>query len=235
MLNRIKKRLFPKQSEHMEVLTQDINHTFSQVSKDISHLRHWIMYVHSKHEKNHSTHKGHIEITKKEIENMSKWIEHLKDENNKLKKFMGEISKYLVEFNKGYKIMDERIKELEKRTQGQERTEEILKKGHIEDMRKDIQGQFRGHISLERTRQVKIIDKNALTASQAELIHLLYKSEEPLDYARIAHILRKKEKSIRNLIYEIREKGIKILDCPIGFRKKGFYLNAEEKLKVSGR
>jgi biotin operon repressor len=235
MLKIIKKKLFP---DKIEILTQDINHTFTQVSKDISHLKNWVLYVHSKHEKNHSVHKGEIELRKKDIENISKWIEHLREENNKLKKFMGEVSKYLIEFNKGYKSMDERIKELEKRTQGQEKIIERTIEDNKDIERTDIKGQIEGQLGQQiskRIRPIKVLDKKALTTSQEELIHLLYQSEEPLEYARIAHILRKKEKSIRNLIYEIREKGIKIKDCPIGYRKKGFYLNAEEKLKVSGR
>ncbi len=48
-------------------------------------------------------------------------------------------------------------------------------------------------------------------------------------------MLGKKKKSIRNLIYELREKKINVRSKPVGIRKKGFFLDREEKIRVSGR
>ena len=73
------------------------------------------------------------------------------------------------------------------------------------------------------------------TGAEIEVLNLLYHSDRPISYENIVKIVGKKEKSIRNLICEIRRKGIEVLDKPIGIKQKGFYLPAEEKIKVSGR
>ena len=73
------------------------------------------------------------------------------------------------------------------------------------------------------------------TGAELEILNVLFHSDKPVSYERVAKIVGKKEKSIRNLIYEIRRKGIDVLTKPIGIRQKGFYLPAEEKIKVSGR
>lgn len=89
----------------------------------------------------------------------------------------------------------------------------------------------------DKSKDIKIhnIDRSSMTESQLELLNLLYHSDKPLSYLDIAGIVGKKEKSVRNLVYEIREKGINVLSKSIGARTKGFYLNKEEKIKVSGR
>ena len=63
----------------------------------------------------------------------------------------------------------------------------------------------------------------------------MYHADRPFSYEEMAKMLGKKKKSIRNLIYELREKNINVKSKPTGVRKKGFYLDKEEKIKVSGR
>ena len=71
--------------------------------------------------------------------------------------------------------------------------------------------------------------------SELEVIKTLYYSERPIGYAEIAKLLGKSGKSIRNIICDVRKKGIEILDKPIGIRDKGFYLSGKAKVLVSGR
>ncbi|MCX6710404.1 MAG: hypothetical protein NTV63_05665, partial [Candidatus Woesearchaeota archaeon] len=78
-------------------------------------------------------------------------------------------------------------------------------------------------------------DRSRFPASELEIIKTLYYYERPLSYGDIAKSLGKKEKSIRNLICELRKKGIEILDKPIGIREKGFYLSGKAKITISGR
>ena len=88
---------------------------------------------------------------------------------------------------------------------------------------------------VKKTEKIQVIDKDSLTGSQIELLNIFYHSDRPLGYKDLKKIVGKKKKSIRNLIYELRDKGIKINYKPIGIRTRGFYLNKEEKIKVSGR
>ncbi len=135
--------------------------------------------------------------------------------------------------------MSAEIRELQREIQ-------ILKgqvaKGHARTLERTSQGQVRD------VSQPKVIEKkdisppkpttigtSGLRASQLEVLNVLYESDRPLGYNEIARRLGKSEKSIRNMIYELRVAGIGVLDKPIGSREKGFYLDAETKITVSGR
>lgn len=78
-------------------------------------------------------------------------------------------------------------------------------------------------------------DPHRMTYSQETLIKTLFLATEPLDYHTLAAQMGMRPKTLRNLIYETREKGIRIMDMPLGNRKKGFYIPHEEKLRISGR
>lgn len=77
--------------------------------------------------------------------------------------------------------------------------------------------------------------KNSLSGSQIELLNVLYDADRPLSYGDLSKILNKKSKSVRNLIYELRDAGIDVKSRFVGLRKKGFYLTNETKILVSGR
>jgi biotin operon repressor len=239
MIKRLKKIFFSEKTNEIikvDNLTKDINSTFEEVSNDINELRKWVFYVHNKHEHQKKEHSQSIEISKKEINNLHQWTKHVYEENQKLKKYMKDITKYIFEAHDTYKSFNERLSTLEKDIEGHKRTLEEGQLRTIKDNKKDIIVEEKDmSIVKEKENKIEVIDKNSLNTSQKELIHLLYTHPEPLEYKVIAKILRKKEKSIRNMIYEIREKGIKIKDRHIGFRKKGFYIDSEEKLKLSGR
>ncbi len=90
-------------------------------------------------------------------------------------------------------------------------------------------------MKVKTPKKLSVLDKKAFAGAELEVLNVLYHSDRPISYERIAKIVGKKEKSIRNLIYEIRRKGIDVLTKAIGIRQKGFYLEQEEKIKVSGR
>lgn len=124
-------------------------------------------------------------------------------------------------------------------TEGQQRTQKDTKRGHVpetEDIREDTKGQQRTQPEQTQGQRAepRIVPK-VLNQAQEELLAVFYRNTEPHDYRELARQLNKKEKTVRNLIYELREKGIGIYSCHIGNRKKGFYISEEEKLKISGR
>jgi biotin operon repressor len=240
MINLIKKKFFKTQ---INELTTEINHTFSKVSEDVDLLKKWVMHVNNKTEISRSHHEKHIEISKQEIKNATLWIEHLKKDMEQLKKISKETTNYIFEMHKNQQDVFGKIQEIEKKLEEKEKDMSQKDKTGQQRTSEDITTKFEGQVPLKRIPEEKIIpkpevkrlDKKEMTASQLELLETLYNAQEPLDYKSLAEYLNKKEKSIRNLIYELREKGVKIKASNIGFRKKGFYLKEEEKLKISGR
>ena len=83
--------------------------------------------------------------------------------------------------------------------------------------------------------ETKFIGKHEFTGSEMELINIFYRADRPLSYQDLSKLLGKKDKSIRNLIYELRAKKVLVKSKPIGIRTKGFFLEKEEKIRVSGR
>lgn len=114
-----------------------------------------------------------------------------------------------------------------KTSQGQVGTPQGTSKGQVKDMSpapKAIAHQ-----------ESVTFDKTQLRGAELELLQLLYHSDRPLSYEEIAKRLGKSEKSIRNLIYEIRHKNVEIKARPVGIREKGFYLTEQTKIAISGR
>jgi biotin operon repressor len=240
MINLIKKKFFKKQ---INELTTEINHTFSKVAEDVDLLKRWVMHVNSKTELSKSHHEKHIEVSKQEIKNAALWIEHLKKDIEQMKKISKETTNYIFEMHNNQQNVLEKIQELEKRMN--EKDKDMSEKDNTGQVRitQDKLIEPKGHVPLKRIPEeelvqkpeIKVLEKEELTTSQIELLETLYSAKEPLDYKSLAEYLNKKEKSIRNLIYELREKGVKIKASNIGLRRKGFYLKEEEKLKISGR
>lgn len=197
---------FFKKGDRWEALKNAISSSFSKVRYDLQHVFAWISYFKQKHE--HNDYQHHV-----------------------LKNHLGEHRNAIIYLHDEIELLKNKIKLMEidaKRPQGQLRTIQRTSQGQVKDMslkKKDISKDTKTHV----------IDKSSLTGSQVELLNLLYHSDKPLSYEMIAKLLGKKEKSIRNLIYELREKGTNIETKPIAPRTKGFYLGREEKIKVSGR
>lgn len=243
-------KIFTKREPQQYVEEADLQ--MFNMNKDIDMLKHWIMHLNSKGEKMHGRHSDSIEMTKKDLQNLSQWINHLKKDTDRLNSFMKESGKYILEMHKSQKNIHDRMDKLEKKLKDAKETKNLEKRttedtqrtqGHKKDGQKDQKGQDKqgqittrtekiGHI---RTQEIQVKNQETLTTAQKELLQLLYEASIPLDYQTIAKYLGKKEKSIRNLIYEIRTKGVQIKDKHVGFKKKGFYIEQEEKIRISGR
>lgn len=205
-----------------------LKNSFSKVDNDIKALHKWVLHLNEKSEHIRNSHFQHIEITKKDISEINRWLHYLHAHNTELHKFVKKATDTINDLQLNHTNLLNRLEKLEK---GQLGTPERTIRGQLEDMSlktKDISKH-------KKIKKIDVIDKSSLTGSQIEILNILYQEDKPLSYADLAKFVGKKKKSIRNLIYEIREKGIGINSKAIGIRKKGFYISKEEKIKVSGR
>jgi len=205
-----------------------VEDAFSKVDKDIKHLQLWVNHLNEKSEDVKESHHEHKNITKKDISNINKWLHYLYSHSNELQKFVKECTNFLINLQKKHTEIIERLEKLE---QGQLRTPERTSQGHL----KDKSLKFKDISKPEKNEKIEVLDRGSFTGTQIEMLNILYHSDRPLSYGDIAKLVGKKKKSIRNIIYELRVKGVKINDKAVGIRKKGFYLDKEEKIKVSGR
>ncbi|MGM5487873.1 MAG: hypothetical protein ACQESG_02900 [Nanobdellota archaeon] len=221
----------------------DVEKACNNITQDLDILRQWVLHISSRNENMHSHHSSNLEVTRRDVQKLYRGIEHVYSDVQKLKNAMQETGKYLRETHQSHKDIYARIAALERTSQGQQRTsqghprtnqehDEGALEGQPEDTQPQIRTPQRAAIAPPK---IQIKDKSALNPSQDELMEVLFRATEPLDYKRIAAALGKKEKSIRNMIYEMREKGADIKDKNIGFRKKGFYITEETKMQISGR
>jgi len=197
--------LFKKEDHRWYRLDQLLKHYFSKIKEDIHNLSLWIHHFKEKHDHN----EYHHYIFNEELKYHKSMIFHL------------------------HKKVDNLKNELEtlKLEKGQVRTSQ----GQVKDMSPETKDMPKIEKTTKTPQETKVIDKESLAGSHIELLNLLYHSDKPLAYEDISRILGKKEKSVRNLVYELREKGTTIHDKQIGIRKKGFFLPSEEKIRVSGR
>jgi len=220
--------LFKKKNK--QVVTE-AERSLSRMDRDIYLIQQWISHLHEKGEEVRNSHFRHIEVTKKDISEINKWIRYLHTHNSEIHKFVRETTNNIIDLRKSYNEIAFRLEKIEK---GQLRTLERTNQGQIEDksaLKKDTSEPIITSIS-ETERKVY---KTEFNGSQLELLNLMYHADRPFSYEEMAKMLGKKKKSIRNLIYELREKNINVKSKPTGVRKKGFYLDKEEKIKVSGR
>ena len=221
----------------------DVEKACNNITQDLDILRQWVLHISSRNENMHSHHSSNLEVTRRDVQKLYRGIEHMYSDVQRLKDAMHETGKYLRETHQSHKDIYARIAALERTSQGQQgtrqgqqgtsqRKEEMALEGQPEDTQPKIRTPPREVIPPPKIQKK---DKSALNPSQEELMEVLFRATEPLDYKRIATALGKKEKSIRNMIYEMREKGVDIKDKNIGFRKKGFYITEETKMQISGR
>ncbi|MDP2749903.1 MAG: hypothetical protein Q8O89_03670 [Nanoarchaeota archaeon] len=193
----------------------------------------------------HDSHAREIALTKKDIDDIRSWVGHVHKHNNELKQHSFEVYKYLVKVDNQQKELSEKIKQLEEEMKkGQAGTTQGTFKGQTRDMTNDTRMTekndnneliFEKPKLVQRAKQFIGLDKDSLTGAEIEVVNLMYHSDRPLGYEEMANRLGKKEKSIRNLIYELRRKNVEILDKPIGVKEKGFYISKEAKIKLTGR
>lgn len=236
MLNLFSK---PKKSKDVMKLKSHLNFAFSKLDGDITHIQKWVSYLHEKNESLEHSHSSHVDVTRRDITSITRWIHYLNRHNIELQTYLKDLTGHLISLqNKDTELL-ERIHRLESALEkhknnlslGQQRIQEGTTKGQIKDKSLSVSSPS----LIKDTRKKVSINKASLTGSQIELLQVLYDSDRPLGYSDLARILNKKSKSVRNLIYELRDKGIEVDSRFIGLRKKGFYLTSDNKIKVSGR
>ncbi len=161
---------------------------------------------------------------REDMSGVAAWINHFRERHDATESEIANI-KAELEALKGHVMAHQRISEDKT---GQVRTIQRTRQDKSKDMsfaKKEA----------KKEKSIEIFDKSSLAGSHLEIMALLYHSDRPLSYEEISKRLNKTTKSIRNLIYEMRSKGVDISDKPLGSRQKGFYLTKEAKIKVSGR
>ncbi len=110
--------------------------------------------------------------------------------------------------------------------------------GHVRDMRnfqENLQKQEITHEKEQETKQDISFLLDTLTITERELLGILYRHSEPLSYRDLSRMLGRSKKTVRNTIYELRRKGLPILDRYLLPKEKGFFITKELKLELSGR
>ncbi|RLE38571.1 hypothetical protein DRJ17_03605 [Candidatus Woesearchaeota archaeon] len=174
--------------------------------------------------------KNAFERVKSDIHHIYSWINYLKHKDELNDHEHSQFNRELGEQKMMIQYVLSRIEQLESASIPRQRTSQ----GQIKDTSRTFRGQIgdiKGHVKDTHL----VAKKSDLTGAQMELLQLFYHSDRPLSYDEISKRLQKKPKSIRNLIYEIRDKGIEIKDKPIGIREKGFYIDRDLKIELSGR
>ena len=193
---------------------------------------------------------GLKDLFKKGTHEVALLEQHVVHALERVKAEKGLIFSWLHYFKEKDKLHEERYARLQR---SEERYQE-----HIASLREDIfslktelhqlrtrqghvrtqQGTSQGHekaVAKPKELHEKPLNTSALSGSELEILRLLYHADKPLSYQDIAKQTAKSEKSIRNIIYELRKKGIVIKAVPVGIRQKGFYLDSKTKVLVSGR
>lgn len=228
MFNFLRKKII---GDRFSNLNNSLTLTFSNLKQDVVLIKQWIAHLNER-SKEIDSFKEHLTLTKDDVKSLNLWIEYLERRHNELHSYVYDLHKNDKEIFERLKKLEEIKENLEKTVQGQVGTLQGTSQGQVGD--KSIE-EVPKEMKVKEPKKFSILDKEAFTGAETEVLNVLYHSDRPMNYGRISKIVGKKEKSIRNLIYEIRRKGIDILTKPIGIRQKGFYLPPEEKIKVSGR
>ncbi|GEM_PF-2001419 len=226
----------------IQSVESSIKLSFIKVREDIARIGLWIRYFSEETLRNEAEHNSiNSEIIRQRSE-----IEMLKINQERIVSAFEKNTEIISNLTSKIEKMDLEIaKEKEKTVEKTQGTSKGTSQGHLRDMsllRKKYEKAQKDSIIPKEIMEKAIIEdmkpflnKNILTASELEILKVLYYYERPLSYNEISKIVGKKEKSIRNLIYELRKRGIEILDKPIGIREKGFYLSGNAKIMISGR
>ena len=229
----------PKKSRDVMKLKSHLNFAFSKLEGDITHVQRWVNHLHEKNQHLERSHNSHIDVTKRDLTSITRWIHYLNRHNIELQSYLKDLTGHLISLQKKDTELLERIHSLEAKL---EKYKNDMSLGQVGTPERTTSGQVKDKSSLSSkvplvtdTRKKVTISKSSLTGSQIELLQVLYDSDRPLSYSDLARILNKKSKSVRNLIYELRDKGIDVESRFVGLRKKGFYLTSDNKIKLSGR
>jgi biotin operon repressor len=245
--------------EKHEIFDQNHQLHIDMTKKDLDSLTKWVYYL-NKHNIESKTYIKHLfnyigELQKKDIEliNYVKNLEssfeerfkdiqghhgtlerttkgQLKDMSFSLK---SELNDRLSSFEKEFKSYQDDLSFYKNQlNEIKEKHQNLIVKTKEKEIKKEDLSQ---NSSIKSHVNSFVETKSSLSGSQLELLNVLYESDRPLSYSDLSKILNKKSKSIRNLIYELREAGVDIKSRFIGIRTKGFFLTKETKILVSGR
>lgn len=223
------KKLFEK---HTRIPFQRISRQFEKVEKDLENMKIWANHFHNKQRESSISIDLKEKASRREIEDIKKWIEHGERRAEHQKKLTKSLIEYLKEIHKHQVEIKNQVEEI--RTRKDEEGQLTRIKRTIKRTEKDFETR-EDSLKEDNTLKKENIGQKELTQGQKQLLRILFQSPTPMGYKEIARAVIKKEKSVRNMVYELREKGFEIKDKPIGFRKKGFYIDKEEKIRISGR
>lgn len=158
---------------------------------------------------------------KEDMSNVASWVNHFIERHEATEIEIRGIRKELAALKGQINTFQGQVRTSQRTTEDISKDMSFVKK----DVKRDV----------KKMEKPEIFDKSLLAKSHLELLALLYHSDRPLSYEEMSKRLNKTTKSIRNLIYEMRKRGLEVSDKPIGLRQKGFYITKEVKIKVSGR
>ncbi len=231
---------FVKYSEFSN-FKENLKSAFSKIKNDLSVVYKWLAYIRKKEElldKNQKlvaeftekTNKKVVEwvseVIKTEKENkkrLMEWIKYLENENKTLKKELYETKDYLKKLEE---FVEEEINSF--------RTE-LKNKPEQNNLQESVLPDSVAEEPSEPKTSANVIMAENLTKAEKGLLRVLYLSKKPLSYEEIARILGLSYGTVKNRLYRIRKLGYRIDFNVDADGEKYFYLNEEEKLKVSGR
>ncbi|MEM0230939.1 MAG: hypothetical protein QXW00_01400 [Candidatus Woesearchaeota archaeon] len=228
-----------KKSRSLESIESSISLSFSRLRGDIEKVGLWIRYFAQEHLNNKEEHS----LFRRELNSRSLEISELKNEQEKLISTLEKNAEILTELSRKVQELERELKEVREEAE-KSGTDNGTCPGHVRDTlqnEKNFQKIEKVRKELkERSVEMPLASEDSLktfrfTAGELEVLKVLHYTEKPISYSEIAKLVGRSEKSIRNIICELRKKGIEILDRQIGNREKGFYLAAKTKLLISGR
>ncbi len=119
--------------------------------------------------------------------------------------------------------------------------------GHEKDMSGHEKDMSRNQGHVPTTKEVSVYSSadienthksysfDSLTPSEIYILNLLLHSNKPLTYHELSTRTGRKEKTIRNLIYSLRQKRIPVKDVTSSSKEKAFFIDESMKILLSGR
>jgi len=221
-------------------LDEDFNHLY----RDLTWVKHWINHINQKSNNIHKSNSYKHEITQKELSRLKNIIIDISKNMHKIERVIKEMVRYSIENNEFQKKMHKRLLDVENSLRDRSGTSQgqVLQKRTIREVKKDMS---LNNKEIKRTSQGHVLqpeetgkEKNQnLKATHKNVLDLLEKTEEPIEYSTVSRVLGIKEKTLRNAVYELRQKGYKIESRRTGFRKKGLVLvrKKDMSLQVEGQ
>jgi hypothetical protein len=192
-------------------LQTNVKGSFEKMRQDLGVVYRWLTHVIKKNKDLEESHKQLSFTSEKDREKIISWINHFSEERDIIKGDIKKLSSYIVD-------MHGEFKHLYRKLEGLETASNFPK--------------FEEEYDIPMESSVKFSD---LTPSESTFVNLLMDSNDKLTYDQISERLGLNYGTVKNRLSAIRKKGIEInWDLNENSEKK-FYLNDEERIKISGR